>query len=293
MEVEEPKRDLLLAKRRILVITPFLICLLIYLVIILFICRQTSRDFFTINYAYAINFDNYTKQDNADSFCKEFPNDKNYYNFTSLFNIKNEILSKFEAYSDEGIGYCFYPISITVLFLLICFVFMYIYVRKSDEKIREDPIYEHNNSHPITTVFYLIRTILLAIQHILFAISSYNFSNYNEKEIFPKVFDYMEKCITDKKKFKKDFYNCWQIRDLINTFNAFVFLLFVFDLLSLILTILAKKYNIWSWLLSKITFGKFKYNEIEENKGSIVPQKSDNENNKEENTQGLLSPENQ
>ena len=48
--------------------------------------------------------------------------------------------------------------------------------------------------------------------------------------------------------------------------------------LSLILTILAKKYNIWSWLLSKITFGKFKYNEIEENKGSIVPQKSDNEN---------------
>ena len=293
MEEEEPKRDLLLAKRRILVITPFLICLLIFLVIIIFVCRQISRDFFQINNEYAINYDNYAKKDNADSFCAEFPNDKNLYNFTSLFDIKIENLNKFENHSDEGIGYCFYSIFITALFLLICFVFMYIYVRKSDEIIRKDPIYAHNNSHPITTVFYLLRTILLAIHHILFAITSYNFSNYNEKEIFPKVFDYMERCITDKKKFKKDFYKCWQIRDLINTFNAFILLLFVFDLLSLILTILAKKYNIWSLLLSKITFGKFKYNEIEENKGSIVPQKSDNENNKEENTQGLLSPENQ
>ena len=77
MEEEEPKRDLLLAKRRILVITPFLICLLIYLVIILFICRQISRDFFEINHGYIINYDNYTKQDNADGFCTKFPNDKN------------------------------------------------------------------------------------------------------------------------------------------------------------------------------------------------------------------------
>ena len=63
----------------------------------------------------------------------------------------------------------------------------------------------------------------------------------------------------EEKKFKSDYIYCWRINTKLTVFYVFLSLFIITDIISIILYILSKNYNVWSLLLSKISFGYYPY----------------------------------
>ena len=69
--------------------------------------------------------------------------------------------------------------------------------------------------------------------------------------------------IIKKKIFKKEYEYCWGIESKLNVFYTFTYLFVFVDIISIIIVTLSKNYNVWSFILNKISRGKYEYEEID------------------------------
>ena len=93
-----------------------------------------------------------------------------------------------------------------------------------------------------------------------------------DTKLFQNIYFFADKCVINKESFKKKYSSFWEFKTPLNMYYIFVILFIVSDIISIVLKKLAKKYNVWSLILSLITCKKYKYIEIENSKGFIVPQ---------------------
>ena len=102
-----------------------------------------------------------------------------------------------------------------------------------------------------------------------------------DTKLFKNIYDFADKCVINKELFKKKYSNFWDIKAPLHMYYIFIALFIITDIISIVLEKLAKKYNVWSLILSLITCKKIKYTEIENGKGFIIPQEkvvTDNNN---------------
>ena len=284
---DKPKKDLLLAKRRIIVISPLLLILFIFSINMVVFSAILSERFKTIQFEYTIKNSDYEikNSETCKKISKEIENNNN--NFTKVFELETK-MKDIIGYSETSMGFSINGIVFSALLLLICLFLTYKYVRPSDEAINSDPSFAPNRKHPGTTCFLIVRIITFSfIDLFLIIFLSLLNSNY-KKTIFKKLYNFTDQCIINKENFKNKYSYCWSINGILNKYKIFTVLFFFVDLISFILSLLAENYNVWTFLLSKITFGNFRYKEVEAKKGYLIPQSTENENDKKDDTEGII-----
>ena len=292
----ESKVDLLLAKRRILALLPFsLITFGLSIIMVVFSAIATyklnkirddytiERDMFKFKYDYINNYMDNSLSEN-EQFCKDtIKTIGAINNFTIIFElnqVKNN-LNKVIIYAEANLGFSIVTQSFTTPFLIIMGFCSCAYISSSDNKIRANPAHIPNKKHWVTTcliIFKILSSSLIYIFLIIYALIS-NLANPN---LFDGIYKFHQNCVleNDKTKFKNKFIYCWNVYDTLTKYLIFVFLFIILDIISLVLVIFSKKYNIWSFILNKISGGKFKYKEVDDSKGFIIPQNKVLEDNK-------------
>lgn len=273
--------DLLLAKRRILVLFPFSLIQLSLSIIILVYSAIVEHRLSVINKDYIIERNNYTYKinnvnDDIVGFCSNFYNNMlKTNNFSIIFQL-NENENQFNILLDSVsvcMAFSITSISFLCIFLLILFCGFSTFGIKSDEKLRENSNYEPNKKHCGTTC--LMITKLLTFFLIKFYLIIYSIiSLFKIQNLFDGIYKYQENCIIDldKNKFKNNYINCWRIKRPLNIYSVFALLFVISDIIELILLILTKNYNVYSLILNKFSCGKYKYEKVDDNKGFIIPQ---------------------
>jgi hypothetical protein len=297
----KPQVDLLLAKRRTLVLLPFsLINLGLSIIMIVFSGISSyrllkirddyiiERDMFNYKYNYNSNYiDNYINSN--EKFCIDtIDRIRITYNFTIVFglNEKNNDLNRLNDNVSACLAFSITAVIFLVLFTLILGCFMCIYASPSDDKIREKPSFAPNKKHCATTCFVIFKMIaitLIDIYIIIFTLISF----FSSKNLFNSIYRFHKYCVMEKLKFKETFIYCWNLHNSLKKYVLFALLFVISDIISDVFIILSKNYNVWSFILSKISRGKFEYEKVEEYKGIILPenevvkdnQEIDNNNN--------------
>jgi len=146
-----------------------------------------------------------------------------------------------------------------------------IYARKSDEEIKENPNYIPNKKHICTTCFIIVKIIFtILIEICLISFLCVTFSYFNS-EIFKEVYNFADKCVKNKDSFKKKYSYCWGFETPLHIYAFFTIINCIIDITSLIFIQWSEKYNVWSFILHKLTCGKYKYIEVDY-KGFITPE---------------------
>ena len=279
------RKDLLLAKRRVLAMLPFIcinfsfaIIMLVFSAIAYYRVYKINDDYLIQPYHYIGNAKNSDCLDRIKK-INEFSYNSN---FTQIFDLdkdhgKNDVtLEKFIDSISVGFAFSITAVLFLTIFLIMSIVFYFKYVIPSDEVIKANPEHLSNRNHWVTTCFMIFKIVSIILIEIYIVISSLISISY-QSDVFDPVHEYYEDCIeneTIKKKFKKDYEYCWGIESKLNVFYTFVFLFVFVDIISIVIVTLSKNYNVWSFILNKISRGKYEYEEIDINKGFIVPQAS-------------------
>ena len=283
------RKDLLLAKRRVLAMLPFICINFSFAIIMLVYSAIVYYRVYTINDDYEIGrkLIDYLNILNYNSDCNK-RNEKikeaaNYnYNFTQIFELdqehgKNDVtLEKFIDSISVGFAFSITAVLFLTIFLIMSIVFYFKYVKPSDEVIKANPEHLSNRNHWVTTCFMIFKIVSIILIEIYLVISSLISISY-QSDVFDPVHYYYEQCLQDiflKKKFKKEYEYCWGIESKLNVFYTFTFLFVFVDIISIVIVTLYKNYNVCSFILNKISGGKYEYEEIDINKGFIVPQAS-------------------
>ena len=273
----ENGNDLLLAKRRILVIFPFLLLnfsisiTMIVFSSILYYRVNAMRDDYKIEY----NDYQYENSQECNQISEQIKNNKN---FSQVFNIANN-LTKLENPVAHCMAYSITSVTFLTFFLLLSGCLILKYARKSDEEIKENPNFIPNKKHSCTTCFIILKIIFnVLIEICLISFLCFTFSVYSSK-IFKEVYNFADKCVKNKDSFKNKYSYCWGFEKPFHIYTFFTIFNFILDIISLIFTEKTEKYNVWSFILHKLTCGKFKYIEVD-SKGFITPEeKGDKEDN--------------
>ena len=303
----KPQVDLLLAKRRTLAFLPFsLINLGLSIIMIVFSGISSyrllkirddyiiEREMFHYKYNFNGNYnDNYINSN--EKFCIDtIDRIRATNNFTIIFGlIENKMgLNKVIDNVSACLGFSITAVTFLVLLSVILGCFMCIYVSPSDDKIREKPSFAPNKNHCITTCFVIFKMIaftLIDIYIIIFTLISF----FSSKNFFKSIYKFQQNCVIeyDKLSFKYKFIYCWNLYNSLKKYVLFAFLFVISDIISDVFIILSKNYNVWSFILSKISGGKYEYEKVEEYKGIIIPknevvkddQEIDNSNNNNNN----------
>ena len=266
--MKENGNDLLLAKRRMIVIFPFIILNFgISITMIVF----SSILFYRINAMrddYKIEYNDYQYENTQE--CNDISgNLKNNKNFSSFFNIASN-LTKLENPVAHCMAYSITSVTFLTLFLLISGCLMLKYVRKSDEEIKQNPSFIPNKKHICTLCFIIIKIIFnILIQICLITFLCVTFSVYTPK-IFEGVYNFADKCVKNKDSFKKKYFYCWGFETPFHIYTFFTIINLILDIISFIFIYMSEKYNVWSFILHKLTCGKFEYIEVDY-KGFIIP----------------------
>ena len=274
MENNSSENDLLLAKRRMVVIFPFLLINFIFSIIMVISSVIVRDKMNEIKNEYKIkenDFDyalNITECVSLGSSIK----DSKIKNITSVFKVNQTDLKKVNESVSASFTFSIASFGLISLFLVISICLTYKYARFSDEKIKENPNHTPNNKHYTTNCFYMVKTTILLLFEIFLLTSFFlTISKFNTK-LFQNIYYFADKCVTNKELFKKKYSSFWEIQTPLYLYNIFIILFIVFDIISIVLKKLAKNYNVWSLILSLITCKKYKYIEIENSKGFIIPQ---------------------
>jgi hypothetical protein len=230
-----------------------------------------------MKYNYIIEYSEYQYENRQE--CNSFSDKiKNSNNFTQIFNFAND-LDKLENSVGHCLGYSITSVIFLTLLLLISICLILKYARKSDEEIKENPSFIPNKKHLCTTCFIILKIIFnVLIEICLISFLCFTFSVYSSK-IFKEVYNFADKCVKNKDSFKNKYSYCWGFEKPFHIYTFFTILNFILDIISLIFTEKTEKYNVWSFILHKLTCGKFKYIEVD-SKGFITPEeKGDKEDN--------------
>jgi len=279
------RKDLLLAKRRVLAMLPFIcinfsfaIIMLVFSAIAYYRVYKINDDYLIQPYHYIGNAKNSDCLDRIKK-INEFSYNSN---FTQIFDLdkdhgKNDVtLEKFIDSISVGFAFSITAVLFLTIFLIMSIVFYFKYVKPSDEVIKANPEHLSNRNHWVTTCFMIFKIVSIILIEIYLVISSLISISY-QSDVFDPVHYYYEQCLQDiflKKKFKKEYEYCWGIESKLNVFYTFTFLFVFVDIISIVIVTLSKNYNVWSFILNKISGGKYEYEEIDINKGFIVPQAS-------------------
>ena len=283
------RKDLLLAKRRVLAMLPFICINFSFAIIMLVYSAIAYYRVYTINDDYQIgptifNFidELYSPGDCKDRIDKIRKGYEYEYNFTLIFDLdeghgENDVtLEKFIDSVSVGFAFSITAVLFLTIFLIMSIVFYFKYVKPSDEVIKANPEHLSNRNHWVTTCFMIFKIVSIILIEIYLVISSLISISY-QSDVFDPVHDFYENCIdknNKKKIFKKEYEYCWGIESKLNVFYTFTFLFVFVDIISIVIVTLSKNYNVWSFILNKISCGKYEYEEIDINKGFIVPQAS-------------------
>ena len=279
------RKDLLLAKRRVLAMLPFICIHFSFAIVMLVFSAIAYYRVYTVNDEYQIFPGIFTLIGTSDKECNEYKgniyNEQFYNNFTLIFKLNEEhgenkvTLEKFIDSVSVGFAFSITAVLFLTIFLIMSIVFYFKYVTPSDEVIKANPEHLANRNHWVTTCFMIFKIVSIILIEIYIVISSLISISY-QSDVFDPVHYYYEKCIFKEyqKKFKDKYEYCWGIESKLNVFYTFTFLFVFVDIISIVIVTLSKNYNVWSFILSKISRGKYEYEEIDINKGFIVPQAS-------------------
>ena len=284
------RKDLLLAKRRVLAMLPFICINFSFAIIMLVFSAIAYYRVYTVNDDYKILPNTFIDPNAFHSYdsCKKRINEINdgykyEFNFTIIFELdkdhgKNDVtLEKFIDSVSVGFAFSVTAVLFLTIFLIMSIVFYFKYVVPSDEVIKANPEHLANRNHWVTTCFMIFKIVSIILIEIYLVISSLISISY-QSDVFDPVHDYYENCFKSdeelKKEFKTEYEYCWGIESKLNVFYTFTFLFVFVDIISIVIVTLSKNYNVWSFILNKISRGKYEYEEIDINKGFIVPQAS-------------------
>jgi len=189
---KENGNDLLLAKRRILVIFPFLLLNFSFSVTMIVF---SSILYYRVNAMmddYKIEYNDY-QYENSEECNKISRKIKSNNNFSKIFNISN--LNNLENAVGQCLGYSITSVTFLTFFLLLSGCLILIYARKSDKEIKENPNYIPNKKHICTTCFIIVKnifTILIDICLISFLCVTFL---YFSSEIFKEVYNFVDNCV--------------------------------------------------------------------------------------------------
>ena len=283
------RKDLLLAKRRVLAMLPFIIINYTFAIIMLVFSAIAYYRIYSVNDDYQISQDTDLIDKNNginDQKCNEYIgnilNGEFNKNFTLIFELdikhgKNDVtLEKFIDSVSVGFAFSITAVLFLTIFLIISIIFFFKYVKPSDEVIKANPEHLSNRNHWITTCFMIFKIVSIILIEIYLVISSIISASY-QSDVFDNVHYYYDICLVDeelKQKFKKEYEYCWGLNSKLAVFYIFTSLFVFIDIISIVIAILSKNYNVWTLILNKISRGKYKYEEVDINKGFIVPQAS-------------------
>ena len=279
-------KDLLLAKRRVLAMLPFIIINFSFAIIMLVFSAIAFHRVNTINEDYQISSGTITEiSSGPNDICKEIirniNNELYHHNFTQIFMLDKEhdgnhvTLEKFIESISVVFAFSINAVVFFTIFLLISIVFYCIYAKPSDEVIKANPKHLSNRNHCLTTCFIIFKTVSIILIELYLVIYTLLSISY-QSNVFENVHVFYEKCTfgRDKNVFKNKYKYCWELNSKLNVFYIFTALFIFADILSIIITILSKHYNVWSLILNKISRGKYEYEDVDVLKGFIVPQGS-------------------
>lgn len=274
MKDNKSENDLLLAKRRMVVIFPFILInfiFSIFMVISSVIVRDKIQE---IKNEYKIGQNDsiyYTNISECASLAPKIEASKSE-NITKAFNISTKDLKKIYESVDASFTFSIASFGIISLFLVISICLTYKFARFSDETIKENPDHTPTNKHYATNCFYIVKITILSLFEIFLFTSFFITISKLDTKLFKNIYDFADKCVINKELFKKKYSNFWDIKTPLYFYYTFILLFIVSDIISIVLEKLTKKYNVWSLILSLITCKKYKYVEIENGKGFIIPQ---------------------
>ena len=283
------RKDLLLAKRRVLAILPFICINFSFAIIMIVFSWIAYYRLNTINNDYQISKNTaFIETDIGidDPKCNHYKdnilNGQYNNNFTQIFDLDKEhgnnhvTLAKFIESVSVGLAFSITAVVFLTIFLLMLIPLYFIYVKPSDEIIKANPKHLSNGKHYKTTCFMIFKFVLIIFIEIYLVISSFISISY-QSNAFYAIHYYYKICLqsNDKKKeFKKEYEYCWGLNNKLAVFYIFTALFVLVEMISIIIVILSKNYNVWSLILNKISGGKYEYEEVDINKGFIVPKES-------------------
>jgi hypothetical protein len=281
MEDNSSENDLLLAKRRMVVMFPFLLINFIFSIVMVISSVIVRDKMNEIRNEYKIGENDYNYDLNIEECVKlgKQIKESKIKNITEAFKVNTDDLKKVYQSVDASFVFSITCFGLISLFLVISICLTYKYARFSDEKIKENPDHTPNNKHYSTNCFYLVKITILSLFEIFLLTSFFLTISKFDTKLFQNIYYFADKCVTNKESFKKKYSNFWEIKIPLNMYYIFIILFIVSDITSIVLKKLAKKYNIWSLILSLITCKKHKYIEIENSKGFIIPQEKDAKDN--------------
>ena len=168
------RKDLLLAKRRVLAMLPFICINFSFAIIMIVFSSIAYYRVYTINDDYQIN-STYIEEDiyslSAEQSCQKYKNhilgiDGNYNdNFTLIFELDKEqgdnkvTLEKFIDSISVGFAFSITAVLFLTIFLIMSIVFYFKYAKPSDEVIKANPEHLSNRNHWITTCFMIFKIV--------------------------------------------------------------------------------------------------------------------------------------
>ena len=211
------RKDLLLAKRRVLAMLPFICINFSFAIIMLVYSAIAYYRVYTINDDYQIgptifNFidELYSPGDCKDRIDKIRKGYEYEYNFTLIFDLdkdhgENDVtLEKFIDSVSVGFAFSITAVLFLTIFLIMSIVFYFKYVKPSDEVIKANPEHLSNRNHWVTTCFMIFKIVSIILIEIYLVISSLISISY-QSDVFDPVHDFYENCIykNNKKKYLK------------------------------------------------------------------------------------------
>lgn len=284
MEISE-KKDLLLAKRRILAMLPFLLISFAFSIVMIVFSAIPYHRINKINEDYKISYKTYEqyiiKNNLNNDLCYKIRNNMHnpYYNdnFSYIFGLyddEDETIEKFEDYTAGDLAFSISSVSFLILFIGISICLCPSYVCVSDEKIKEKSDHFPNKKHSITTCFFIFKIVTFSLIDI-YLIAFYFLTISINSDFFENVYYFHDNCLTNSdimNKFRNDYTYCWDIDSPLDVYYIFTILFLIVDFISIGFFLLAKNYNVWSLILNKITCGKYPYEPIDYLTGFIIPQ---------------------
>ena len=274
MEDNNSENDLLLAKRRMVVIFPFLLINFIFSIVMVISSVVVRDKINEIKNEYIIQENDFDYFHNITECVKLGSKIKasTIKNITVVFKVNSTNLKKISESVQASFTFSVTSFGLISLFLVIAICLTYKYARFSDEKIKENPNHTPNNKHYSTNCFYLAKFTILSLFEIFLITSLILTISKLDTKLFQDIYFFADKCVINKESFKKKYSSFWEFKTPLNMYYIFVILFIVSEIISNVLKKLAKKYNVWSLILSLITCNKYKYIEVENSKGFIIPQ---------------------
>ena len=283
MELSD-KKDLLLGKRRIMAMFPFLLINFVLSIVMIVFSAIPFNKVYSINEDYQIKPQSFDWNINEnEEICKDIKKktydlDNPYrYNFSHIFGLydSDDDLEKFEDYAAGNLAFSISSVSFLALFIGISLCFCPSYICVSDEVIKDKKEHFPNKKHPTTTCFFIFKIITFSVLDI-YLIAFFFLTRSINSDIFERVYFFHDNCFkneSEKDKFRNDYTYCWEIDSPLDVYYVFTIIFLIIDFVSIVVVFFAKNYNIWSFILSKISCGKYTYKEIDYLTGFIIPQK--------------------